>query len=508
MVRTSVSRYEPAHSPAAAEITCAGRGCTVVRGWLVIDGYRRASELTAEALRRGCLRTDDMARRDNEGYLYIVDRRKDMIVSGGFTVYPHEVEDALTEYPRVAMAAPEEIEIVDALPLTPPSKPDRRAIRERAWAGARRLIGAMRVRSLILGGLLVTCALSPASAFGASGDPPLTVPSAALRAALSCPASFAHSRQHEPVLLVHGTGLNAQQSWAWNYGQVLPRQGFDVCEVTLPDHALGDIQVATQYVVWAIEQIAARSGRRVDVITHSQGGMEGRWAVRWWPRARADVDDMVLIASPNHGISTSDACGDSGNCWPAVWQMRTTAAFIHVLNSETEAPAGPSYTNVYSLTDELVEPSSTVPMGGTNVANVAVQSLCPGRAVNHAGLLDDAVAYAITMDALGHAGPADPARVGPLVCTQAFMPGITATDAAGGQATLYSDAAQAFAAHPGVHQEPALACYTRSHPTCARAQARPRRRTTSSTRRHLHSRRHARSRRHVRPRHRAPRFTG
>ena len=318
----------------------------------------------------------------------------------------------------------------------------------------------VRAAGALIGAALSAAVLTVAPALA---DPPLTVPQAKLAAALSCPSQFTHPG-HEPVLLVHGTGLTASQSWSWNYAQTLPAEGFDTCMVTLPDQALGDIQVSSQYVVYAIERIAALTGRRVDVITHSQGGMEGRWAMRWWPRARADVDDMVLLGSPNHGIYAADACADSGNCWPAVWQMAEGAHFIHALNSVSEAPGSVSYTNVYSLTDELVEPSTTVPMsGGANVANVSVQSLCPGRYVHHAGLLEDAVAYAIVMDALTHPGPARPSRIGaPAVCAQTLMPGVSPTDAAGGNVILYGDAVQAFSAHSGVPAEPPLAPYARA----------------------------------------------
>lgn len=294
-----------------------------------------------------------------------------------------------------------------------------------------------------------------------SADPPYDVPGATLAAALRCPAAYRHPA-HPAVLLVHGTGLTAEESWAWNLEKVLPEQGFDVCALTLPERALGDIQTAAEYVASAIVDISRQTGRKVDVITHSQGGMEGRWAVRWWPSARAAVEDLVLLASPNHGIAAADLCARSGNCWPAVWQMTSTSRFIAALNSGSETPGSISYTNVYSRTDELVEPSSTVPMlGGANTANVAIQDICPGRVVHHAGLLEDAVSYALVLDALAHPGPADPARVGALTCAQGLAPGISPGDAAGGNAILYGDAAAAFSAHPGVGQEPALAPYAR-----------------------------------------------
>jgi hypothetical protein len=139
--------------------------------------------------------------------------------------------------------------------------------------------------------------------------------------------------------------------------------------------------------------------------------------------------------------------------------MATGSAFLGALNRGDETPGAVSYTNVYSQTDELVEPSSTVPMAGAS--NVAVQDVCPGRPVHHGGLLDDAVAGALVLDALGHPGPADPSRVGAEVCAQAFMPGVTAEDAISGNALLYSQAAQAFFDHPGVTAEPPLAAYAR-----------------------------------------------
>lgn len=76
-----------------------------VRGPLVMDGYWNLPEQTAEALRGGWLHTGDLARQDEAGYLTIVDRNKDMIVTGGFNVYSAEVEAVLTDSPAVHDAA-------------------------------------------------------------------------------------------------------------------------------------------------------------------------------------------------------------------------------------------------------------------------------------------------------------------------------------------------------------------------------------------------------------------
>jgi fatty-acyl-CoA synthase len=76
-----------------------------VRGTLVMDGYWKRPDATAEALRGGWLHTGDVAVKDEGGYLYIVDRTKDMIISGGINIFPREVEDALMAHASVASAA-------------------------------------------------------------------------------------------------------------------------------------------------------------------------------------------------------------------------------------------------------------------------------------------------------------------------------------------------------------------------------------------------------------------
>jgi fatty-acyl-CoA synthase len=91
---------EAGHEVAPGEV---GEIC--VRSPLVMAGYLNKPEETAKAFRHGWLYTGDLARQDADGYLYIVDRSKDMIISGGFNVYPREVEDVLGLHPAVSSAA-------------------------------------------------------------------------------------------------------------------------------------------------------------------------------------------------------------------------------------------------------------------------------------------------------------------------------------------------------------------------------------------------------------------
>ncbi|TDO51786.1 long-chain acyl-CoA synthetase [Kribbella sp. VKM Ac-2527] len=80
-------------------------GEIAIRGHLVMKGYFGRPEETAEVIRDGWFRSGDLARRDEDGFYYIVDRVKDMIIRGGFNVYPREIEDVLMSHPDVSLAA-------------------------------------------------------------------------------------------------------------------------------------------------------------------------------------------------------------------------------------------------------------------------------------------------------------------------------------------------------------------------------------------------------------------
>lgn len=80
-------------------------GEIAIRGHNVMKGYHDRPEATAEVVRNGWLRTGDLARRDDDGYVYIVDRAKDMIIRGGFNIYPREIEEVLMTHPEVSLAA-------------------------------------------------------------------------------------------------------------------------------------------------------------------------------------------------------------------------------------------------------------------------------------------------------------------------------------------------------------------------------------------------------------------
>ena len=165
------------------EVPAGEPGEICVRGPLVMKGYLGKPEQTAEAFAHGWLHTGDVARADDEGFLYIVDRKKDMIITGGFNVYPREVEDVISTHPAVSavavigvpdekwgeavkavvvarpgveidpdeiiglvkehkgtVQAPKSVDLVDAIPLSALGKPDKKALRARYWGDSGRMV--------------------------------------------------------------------------------------------------------------------------------------------------------------------------------------------------------------------------------------------------------------------------------------------------------------------------------------------------------------------------------
>jgi hypothetical protein len=262
--------------------------------------------------------------------------------------------------------------------------------------------------------------------------PPLTVPAATLQAALHCEGDLAGSRL-EPVLLNPATGVTPEQNFSWNYERAFRAQGRAWCAVTMPYSTEGDIQVAGEYLVYAIRAMHARAARRVAVLGHSQGGMSMRWALRFWPDTRAMVDDVVGIAGTNHGTTSLGLCRQGlTSCPAATWQQGAGAKFIAALNSGTETFAGISYTEIFTHTDEVVQPNqsdavsvSALHTGAGAITNVSTQDICPLDVYEHLAVgTIDPVAYALALDALDHPGPAQPAQVNRSVCLRLYQPGV------------------------------------------------------------------------------------
>jgi long-chain acyl-CoA synthetase len=81
------------------------RGEVVIRGHNIMKGYYKQAQATADVMRNGWFHTGDIGVLDQDGYLSIVDRKKDMIIRGGMNVYPRELEEVLMSHPAVSLAA-------------------------------------------------------------------------------------------------------------------------------------------------------------------------------------------------------------------------------------------------------------------------------------------------------------------------------------------------------------------------------------------------------------------
>jgi long-chain acyl-CoA synthetase len=91
--------------PGGDEVAQGQVGEIAIRGHNVMKGYWQRPQDTAAAIPDGWFRTGDIGRADEDGYFFIVDRKKDMIIRGGYNVYPREIEEVLYEHPDVAEAA-------------------------------------------------------------------------------------------------------------------------------------------------------------------------------------------------------------------------------------------------------------------------------------------------------------------------------------------------------------------------------------------------------------------
>ena len=119
------------------EVAAGDVGEIAIRGHNVMKGYWRRPDATEQAIRDGWFHTGDMARADDDGFYFIVDRKKDMIIRGGYNVYPREIEEVLYEHPAVREAAvigvPDQLlgeEVAAAVALKPGEHTDVDELRE------------------------------------------------------------------------------------------------------------------------------------------------------------------------------------------------------------------------------------------------------------------------------------------------------------------------------------------------------------------------------------------
>ncbi len=279
----------------------------------------------------------------------------------------------------------------------------------------------MRVATRILVLLLGLVLLVPSG--GAAADPagpPLTESPAALVAATTCDPEAQLQAAPHVVLLVHGTATTPKESWSWSYERALHADGFALCTVTLPDFGLGSMTRAAEYVVAAARIAIERSGKRIAIIGHSQGGQIAAWVTRFWPDVAAGVHDVVALASPMNGTALGNTLCALRRCSALAWQSRRGSATVAALQ-RAPIPAGVDTTSIATRYDQIVFPqpaASRLP----GARDILLQRVCPTDPVEHNLILGDPVTYALAVDAITHEGPADPARIPRSTCQQLFIP--------------------------------------------------------------------------------------
>lgn len=138
--------------------------------------------------------------------------------------------------------------------------------------------------------------ISSSFSFAAESGPLLTIPEDELAAAAWCDPSVAPGSNKQTVLLIHGTGSTPDESWGWGYQNALPKDGFAVCTVTLPERAVGDISISVQYAVYAARYAFEKSGHKIALIGHSQGGFIAVWIAKFWPDIAKKTTDVISLA--------------------------------------------------------------------------------------------------------------------------------------------------------------------------------------------------------------------
>ncbi|KAI8443611.1 hypothetical protein BY996DRAFT_4594622, partial [Phakopsora pachyrhizi] len=208
------------------------------------------------------------------------------------------------------------------------------------------------------------------------------------------------------------------------YASGLPGLGFAYCWISLPGSSTADMQLSGELVAHAIKSLAQSSGRRISILTYSQGGTNVQWALTFWPSIRPMVASFVALAPPTRGSASGGVlCTASlliGGCLPAIFQESTGSNYMRALNSGEGGRALVSTTIIYSLMDEIVIPQtpqsvSTLP----GASNILIQDVCGvAHVVDHFTMPADMGVYGVVIDAFLSERPADPATINRSYCSQ------------------------------------------------------------------------------------------
>lgn len=249
---------------------------------------------------------------------------------------------------------------------------------------------------------------------------------------ISCPLGL-RKNGRGIVLFVPGTGGSAREAYRSSpFYQGLPSYGFDVCLVDIPDYSLGDMQLAAEFIAYAVKYLApmsTASANKINLVSYSQGGANVQWASTFWPSIRKFVKGHVALAPPMRGTaSTILLCPVSslaGGCQPSILQQTSGSNYMQAANSRRDTQSA-AYaliptTIIYSRTDEVVTPQVGINASSRLIgaSNIAIQDICgiihnPG----HFFIVGDLGVYGVALDALLNGRPAQPSTIDRSYCTK------------------------------------------------------------------------------------------
>ncbi|MEU1846904.1 lipase family alpha/beta hydrolase [Micromonospora sediminicola] len=266
----------------------------------------------------------------------------------------------------------------------------------------------MLLRTILAATTAATALLLPATAAHAAAEPTTPPATASISTASTVDTVTAADRAAaaaaDPVVVVGGLiGISIA------YEPIAARlraDGYRVSIYQLPNLGFGDIRESARALSSYVDQVRAATGAsRVDLVTHSEGGLVSRWYVKFLGGS-AKVDQYVSLGSPQYGTYVANIVNflGLGSCAGIVacQQMTIGSSFLADLNAGDDTPGPVRWTTVRTWQDELVRPVDNAALAD-GATNILVQAWCPLRVVGHLGLVLDGTTYTAVRQTLAGA---------------------------------------------------------------------------------------------------------
>lgn len=290
-------------------------------------------------------------------------------------------------------------------------------------------LGRLITLCVVISALTVPDTASASSPRDRDPGPTLRISAAKLDKATRCSANVAKAPK-APVLLIHGSGLSAEETWGRSYVPALAQRGHGFCVVDLPNYGMTNEYNNLEYVVAAVRKANRLSRRKIAIVGASKGASEAIAVLRLWPDLPSKVDDVIGIAGVYDNGSTELSRRCDPECPPPLRQLAFGSSYLEALG-RWALPQGVSYSLIGTNQDTTVTPqpqANFLPVG----TSIQIEEVCPDRAAQHPTshglLITDAVAYALMVDALDHPGATSASHIDAGVCDKRHYEGFDYDD--------------------------------------------------------------------------------